>query len=76
MIPPDAFPLDLVARALIVAHRGETEAARALLHRLDASLPEWRDGAAARPSRFRAEAIASRIARDLAPTHAIAAAKR
>jgi hypothetical protein len=73
LIPSDGFPLDLVARALVAAHRGETEAARALLHRLDASLPEWRKDTAAGLAGFPAEAIASRIVRDLAQLEGIAA---
>lgn len=66
LIPSDAYPLDIVARSLIAAHHGETDAARALLHRLDASLPEWRKDAGAELARFPAEAIATRIVRDLA----------
>ena len=66
-IPSDAYPLDLVARALVAAHRGETETARALLDRLDMAQPDWRkDDGAALARGFPAEAIASRIARDLA----------
>lgn len=75
-IPSDAYPLDLVARALMAAHRGETETARALLDQLEASQPEWRkDECAARVRRFPAEAIASRLARDLVQIEGIAAGK-
>lgn len=73
LIPSDAYPLGLVARALITAHRGETDAARALLHRLDASLPEVRADTGAEFARFPAEAIASRLVRDLAQSEGIAA---
>jgi hypothetical protein len=73
-IPADAYPLDLVARALVAAHRGEVETARALLDRLDAAQPDWRRGDGAALARgFPAEAIASRIARDLAQIEAAAA---
>ncbi|MGB9368951.1 MAG: hypothetical protein WCE79_23340 [Xanthobacteraceae bacterium] len=65
LIPSDAYPLDLVAVALIAAHRGETDAARELLQRLDASLPEL--------SRVPAEAVASRIVRDLGQIEGVAA---
>jgi hypothetical protein len=71
LIPSGGFPLDLVARALIAGHRGETETARALLHRLDASLPEWCKDAEF--AHVPAEAIASRIARDFAQIDGMAA---
>ena len=73
LIPSEAYPLDLVAGALIAAHRGQIDAARELLHRLDASLPEGREDAGAEFARFPAEAMASRIARDLAQREGIAA---
>ena len=76
LIPSDAYPLNLVARALVAAHRGETDAARALLHRLDASLPEWRSDPNADLRGFPAEAIASRIVRDLAQIESAAVYKR
>lgn len=69
LIPSEAYPLDLVARALIAAHGGETEAARELLHRLDASLPEWSGDFARLPD----EAIASRLVRDLVGVGGVAA---
>ena len=73
LIPSEAYPLDLVAGALIAAHRGQIDAARELLHRLDASLPEGREDAGAEFARFPLEAMASRIARDLAQREGIAA---
>jgi hypothetical protein len=72
LIPSDAYPLDLVAGALIAGHRGQIDAARELLHRLDASLPEGRADAGAAFARFPVEAMASRIARDLAQRERIA----
>jgi hypothetical protein len=71
LIPSDAYPLDLVARALLAAHRGEADAARALLDRLGTSHP----GLAELTQRFRADAIAGRTVRDLAPVERMAAAK-
>jgi hypothetical protein len=61
LIPADAYPLDLVARALLDAPRGETEAARAFSERLR-ELQQERH----KDSHFPADAIASRLARDLA----------
>jgi hypothetical protein len=72
LIPSDAYPLDLVAGALIAAHRGQMDAARELLHRLDASLPDGREDAGAEFARFPLEAMAGRIARDLAQREGIA----
>jgi len=74
LMPADAHPLDLVARALIAAHRGETESARALLERLGVSRADWRKDIARAPS-FGADAIARRIARDLVQIEGVAAAK-
>ena len=73
LIPSEAYPLDLVAGALIAAHRGQMDAARELLHRLDASLPDGREDAGAELARFPLEAMAGRIARDLAQREGIAA---
>jgi len=73
LIPSEAYPLDLVAGALIAAHRGQVDAARELLHRLDASLPERREDAGAEFARFPVEALAGRIARELAQREGIAA---
>jgi hypothetical protein len=76
LIPADAYPLDVVARALIAAYRGETEAAKAFLERLGALQLETRKDARARfAQRFPAEAIASRIVRDLARIDCVAACK-
>jgi hypothetical protein len=72
LIPPDGLPLDLVARALVAAHRGEADAARSLLHRLDASLPEWRVGAGTEFRHF-PDAITGHVARDLAQIEGVAA---
>jgi hypothetical protein len=73
-IPSDAYPLDLVARALVAAHHGETQTARQLLDRLDTTQPDWRrDDGAALVRGLPAEAIASRIARDLAQIEGVAA---
>ena len=71
LIPPDAYPLDLVARALLASHRGEAESARALLDRLGSSHP----GVAELTQRFRADAMAGRMARDVVRIDAMAAAK-
>ena len=71
LIPPDAYPLDLVASALLAAHRGEADSARALLDRLGASHP----GVAELTRRFRADALAGRMARDLARIEGMVAAK-
>jgi len=71
LIPPDAYPLDFVARALLAAHRGDADAARALLNRLGASHP----GLAELTQRFRADATAGRTVRDLAPVERMAGAK-
>lgn len=77
MIPAEAYPLDAIARALIAAYRGETEAATAFLDRLGVSRPEQcKDARAGFTQRFPAEAIASRIVRDLAQIDCVAAAKR
>ena len=62
LIPPDAYPLNLVARALLATHRGEGDSARALLDRLGASHP----GLAELTRRFQADASAGRMVRDLA----------
>ncbi len=73
-IPSDAYPLDLVAWALIAGHRGETKTARALLDRLDASQDEWRkDGHAALARHLSDETIASHFAREIAQIEAMAA---
>jgi hypothetical protein len=76
LIPPDAYPLDLVARALIEAHHGETEAGRAFLERLGALQRESCDDASPELTRrIRAEAIARRIERGLTQVERIAAGK-
>ena len=62
LIPPDAYPLNLVARALLAAHHGEGNSARALLDRLGASHP----GLVELTRRFQADASAGRMVRDLA----------
>lgn len=74
LIPADAYPLDAVAGALIAAHRGETEAAREFLDRLGPSQRQQRKEAGV-AGRFPAEAIASRIVRDLAQIEGVAAGK-
>src|ERR1043165_6825355 len=72
-IPADAYPLDVVARALVAAYRGETEAAKAFLDRLRGSQPEQRkDPGSEFAQRFPAEATASRIVRDLAQIDCVA----
>jgi len=71
LIPPDAYPLDLVARALLAAHRGEADSERMLLDRVGASHP----GVAELTQRFRDDAIAGRMVRGLARIDAMAAAK-
>jgi hypothetical protein len=71
LIPSDAYPLDVVARALIAAQRGQTEAAKAFLDRLSASRTEGNGFT----QRFPAEAIASRIVRDLAQIDCVTACK-
>jgi len=76
LIPADAYPLDVVARALIAAHRGETEAAKAFLDRLGvARSGRTIEAGAGFTQRFPAEAIASRIVRDLAQIDCVAACK-
>jgi len=76
LIPPEAYPLDVIAGALITACRGETEAAKAFLDRLGVSQPEQcKDTRAGFTQRFPAEAIASRIVRDLAQIDCVAACK-
>jgi hypothetical protein len=76
LIPAEAYPLDAVAGALVAAHRGETEAAKAFLDRLSSPTPEQRKGARAGfTERFLAEAIASRIVRDLAQIDCVTAGK-
>lgn len=76
LIPADAYPLDVVARALIAAHRGETEATKAFLDRLGASRLERREDAGTGfTQRFPPEAIASRIVRDLAQIDCVTACK-
>ena len=76
LIPADAYPLDVIARALIAAHRGDAEPAEAFLNRLGPSQScgrdETRTGAA---RRVPAEAIASRIVRDLAQIDCVSACK-
>jgi hypothetical protein len=77
LIPPEAYPLDVLAGALVAAYRGESEAARAFLARLGALQPEQRtDARVGFTQRFPAEAIASRIVRDLAQIDCLAAGKR
>ena len=77
LIPDDAYPLDVIARALIAAHRGEAEPAKAFLDRLGASPSCGREDArAGAAQRVPAEAIASRIVRDLAQIDCVAACKR
>ena len=73
-IPADAYPLDLVARALIDVHHCETEAGRAFLERLGASQRDrCNDSSPELTRRFRAEAIARRIVQGLAQIDRIAA---
>jgi hypothetical protein len=74
LIPAEAYPLDVVAGALVSAYRGESEAAKAFLDRLNASQPS--DISAGFTQRFPAEAIASRIVRDLAQIDCVATCKR
>src|SRR4051794_28797986 len=69
LIPPDAYPLDLVARALLAAHRGEVDSAQALLDRLGTSYP----GVAELTRRFRADAVAGVAVRNFGQTEAMAA---
>lgn len=77
LIPAKAYPLDVIAGALIAAWRGETEAAKAFLDRLGVSQPEQcKDSRAGVAQRFPAEAIASRIVRDLAQIDCVAVCKR
>jgi hypothetical protein len=77
LIPAEAYPLDVIAGALVAAHRGETEAAKAFLDRLGASHPELRDDTPLGfTQRFPAAALASRIVRDLAQIDCVAACKR
>ena len=72
-IPADAYPLDVIAGALVAAYRGETEAAKAFLDRLRGSQPEQcKDAGSEFAQRFPAEAIASRIVRDLAQIDCVA----
>jgi len=76
-IPADADPLDGVARLLVTAYGGEAEAAQAFLDRLSASRPEpWKDAGSELAQRFPAEAIVSRIVRDLAQIDCVAVCKR
>jgi hypothetical protein len=76
LIPPEAYPLDVIAGALMAACRGETEAAKAFLDRLGASRPDQgRDLRAWFTQRIPAEAIASRIVRDLAQIDCVSACK-
>jgi hypothetical protein len=76
LIPAEAYPLDVIAGALIAAYRGETEAAKEFLNRLGASQPEQcKDARAGFAQRFPAAAIASRIVRDLAQIDCVAACK-
>ena len=77
LIPAEAYPLDVIARALVAAYRGETEAATAFLDRLSASQPEQcTDTRVGFTQRFPAEAIASRIVRDLAQIDCVTECKR
>jgi hypothetical protein len=69
LIPPDAYPLDLVARALLAAHRGEADSAQALLDRLGASYP----GVAELTQRFRADAMAGGAMRNFGQIEGIVA---
>jgi tetratricopeptide (TPR) repeat protein len=72
MITSDAYPLGLVARALVAVQRGETEAARQLLARLGAARPAWRNDCRAELAKyFPAAAIVDRIERDIAQIRAI-----
>ncbi len=71
LIPSDAHPLDLVVRALLAAHRGEADAARALLDRLGTSHP----GVAELTRRFRDDAMADRPLPGRAPIEKMVAAK-
>jgi len=74
LILPDAYPLDLVARALIDVRHGESEAGRAFLERLGASQRErCKDSNPELTRRFRAEAIAKRIVQGLAQIEGVAA---
>jgi hypothetical protein len=66
LIAPEAYPLGLVARALVAGQRGESEAARQWLDRLAAMRPAWRSNYRGELKRyFPAEAIVERLARDL-----------
>jgi hypothetical protein len=74
LIPSDAYPLDLVARALIDVRHGETQAGRAFLERLGGSQRDrCEDPSSELTRRFRAEAIAKRIVQGLAQIEGIAA---
>src|ERR1044072_4442140 len=76
-IPADAYPLDVVARAPVTAYRGEGEAAEAFLDRLSASRPEpWKNAGSELAQRFPAEAIVSRIVRDLGQIDGVAGCMR
>jgi len=74
LIPARAYPLDLVARALIDVHHSETEAGRAFLERLGASQRSRRtDSNPELTRRVRAEAIAKQIVQGLARMEGVAA---
>jgi len=72
LIVPDAYPLGLVARALVAAQRGDPDAARRALDRLVAMRPAWRKDCRAELAKlFPATAIVDRIERDVAQIGAI-----
>jgi hypothetical protein len=74
LIPSRAYPLDLVARALIDVRHSETEAGRAFLERLGASQRDrCEDSSPELARQYRAEAIAKRIVQGLAQIEGVAA---
>lgn len=66
-ITSETYPLGLVARALVAAHRGNKEQARQVIERLVAVQPAWRnDSRRELKKSFAAERIVERLAGDLA----------
>jgi tetratricopeptide (TPR) repeat protein len=67
-IPVARFPLGYLAQALIALHEGKTDVARQLIDQLGTVRPRWRaDPRGELKHEYPAEAVTSRIMRDLAP---------
>ena len=68
LMAPDAYPLGLVARAIVAVSEGEIEQAKGLVDRLAALRSGWHHDIRRELKKyFASEKIVDRIARDLAP---------